>query len=234
MLFSLFSQIRAGAQIDIKIVIAQIVAILIIVFLVLPFHEWAHGITAYLLGDKSIKYSGRLTMNPLAHIDPFGALCLLLFGFGWAKPVPIDTRGFRYPRTYMAITAVMGPIANVLAAIVGGFIYYGILAFAGVPFMTSTAGSYVMEFFIYYIQINCFLAAFNIIPIPPLDGSKVLFSFFPQKWLIYIQKFSPYFFILIYALLFLGILSVPINFISNALINFVSNITSLPFKGILG
>lgn len=216
----LFSLIRG--QLDFQSAITQILAILIIVFLCLPFHEWAHGITAYALGDKSIKYSGRLTVNPIAHIDPFGALCLLLFNFGWAKPVPINTSYFKYPRTYMAITAIMGPVANIIAALVGGFVLRVLLLIFG-----TTLSQYVLMFFAYYIQINCFLAAFNIIPIPPLDGSKVLFSFLPEKWLMYIGQFSRYFFIIIYLLLFTGILSVPINFISNGLIKFVALVTGI-------
>ena len=96
-------------------IFADILAVLAIVFLILPFHEWAHAQTAYLLGDKGIKARGRLSLNPLSHIDPIGALMLLLVGFGWAKPVPVDPRHFKHPKFGMAITALMGPVANVLA-----------------------------------------------------------------------------------------------------------------------
>lgn len=213
--------------------VIDVLVVLLIVFLVLPFHEWAHAFTASLLGDKSIKYTGRLTLNPLSHVDPFGALCLLLFGFGWAKPVPIDTRNFKYPRTYMAITALMGPVSNILAALVGGFIYYGVLAFAGTSFMANQFGHYIFEFLALYIQINITLAVFNIIPIPPLDGSKVLFSFLPEKALMWIGRYSQYMFIIIFILLFTGVLSVPMNFMSNALLKFVNTVTRLPFTALL-
>lgn len=228
----LFDLIRGNLTFQNALV--QIAAILVIVFLVLPFHEWAHAITAYKLGDTQIKGSGRLTLNPLVHIDIFGSLCLLLFNFGWAKPVPINSRDFKHPRTYMAITAVMGPVANIFAALAGALIYYAILAFAGVAFITSSFGVYVAYFFSFYIQINCFLAAFNILPIPPLDGSKVLFAFLPESVLYKIQRFSMYFFIIIYLLLWTGILSVPINFISNGLINMVDFLGRLPFSALLG
>ena len=97
-------------NIDFFSIVAQILAVLLIIFLILPLHEWAHAFTASLLGDKSIKYRGRLSLNPLSHIDPLGALCMLLFGFGWAKPVPIDPRNFKNSKIGMAVTAVMGPV----------------------------------------------------------------------------------------------------------------------------
>lgn len=126
MLSLLLNGIRNG-NLDFGSVIAEILAVLVIIFLILPFHEWAHAFTASLLGDKAVKGRGRLSINPLSHIDPMGALCMLLFGFGWAKPVPIDPRNFKNPKVGMAITAIMGPIANIVAAFVGLLIYYPII-----------------------------------------------------------------------------------------------------------
>ena len=130
MLSLLLNGIRNG-NLDFGSVIAEILAVLVIIFLILPFHEWAHAFTASLLGDKAVKGRGRLSINPLSHIDPMGALCMLLFGFGWAKPVPIDPRNFKNPKVGMAITAIMGPIANIVAAFVGLLIYYPIILFTG-------------------------------------------------------------------------------------------------------
>ena len=110
----MLSQLLSG-NFTIQTIIAEILAVLVIIFLILPFHEWAHAQTAYLLGDKGIKQRGRLSLNPLSHIDPVGALAMLFIGFGWAKPVPVDARYFKNPKVGMAITAFMGPVANLIA-----------------------------------------------------------------------------------------------------------------------
>ena len=216
-------------QLDFTTAIVEVLAILMIVFIVLPFHEWAHAFTAMKLGDTSIKYRGRLTLNPLAHIDPFGALALLLFGIGWAKPVPIDTRNFKRPKLYMAITALMGPVANVAAAMAGGLILNALYAFAPGFLLENTFGGYVLTFLSYYITINAFLAVFNFIPIPPLDGSKVLFCWLPDQWVAKIYQYQMYISIVFMALLFSNVLDAPLNFLSNYIIRFVMWLTGLPF-----
>ena len=159
-----------GGAVDPLSVIIQILATLVIVFLALPLHELAHGWVAYKLGDPTAKYEGRLTLNPLASIDPMGAMFLLLFGIGWAKPVPIDSRYFKNPRSGVALTSLAGPAANLLASYVGCVIYYAIAAFA--PYNAFV--HYVLLFFSYFSFINAVLAVFNLVPLPPLDGSKIL------------------------------------------------------------
>ena len=225
MLFSLL-----GGQLDFTSAIVEILAILVIVFLVLPFHEWAHAFTASKLGDTSIKYRGRLTLNPLAHVDPFGALALLLFGFGWAKPVPVDPRSFKKPKLGMGIVALMGPVANIVAAIAGGLIFQAIAKFAPQFFAGQGAGYYVYLFLSFYVQINVRLAVFNLLPIPPLDGSKILFVFLPDKAVAWFYRYQQIISIILIALLWVGVLSVPLNFLSNHLLNFVNWITALPFS----
>lgn len=214
-------------------IVIHILAILMIIFLVLPFHEWAHAWVASLLGDTSIKYRGRLSLNPLSHIDYMGALCLLLFGFGWAKPVPVDDRYFKNPKVGMAITALAGPLANIVAAMVGGFVFYGVVYLAP-AFIGTTVGYYMLMFLEYYIVINCSLAVFNLLPIPPLDGSKILFAFLPDKWVYKFYQYQQYFTIALFVLLWVGVFDIPLSFLQNAVTGFVSTVCSLPFKLISG
>ena len=224
----LFSLLRGN--LDFTAALTQVLAILVIVFLVLPFHEWAHAFTALKLGDTSVKYRGRLTLNPMAHIDPFGALALLLFGFGWAKPVPIDPRNFKNPKLGMGVVALMGPVANIVAAIVGGLIFHAIAAFAPTFFTGESFGYYLNLFLVFYIQINVSLAVFNLLPIPPLDGSKILFVFLPDRAVAWFYRYQNIISIVLIALLWMGVLSIPLNFLSKYVLTFVNWITALPFS----
>lgn len=225
MLFSLFS-----GQLDFYTAVSEVLAILVIIFLVLPFHEWAHAITASKLGDTSIKYRGRLTLNPMAHIDPFGALALLLFGFGWAKPVPVDASRFKKPKLGMGIVALMGPVANIVAAIVGDLIFHAVNAFAPTFFSGQGFGYYVYLFLSFYVLINIRLAVFNLLPIPPLDGSKILFIFLPDRAVAWFYRYQQIISIVLIGLLWFGMLTVPLNFLSNYLLKFVDWLTALPFS----
>lgn len=218
-------------------VVIYILSTLTIIFLILPFHEWAHAFVASKLGDTSVKQRGRLSLNPMSHIDYMGALFMLLFGFGWAKPVPVDDRRFKNPKLGMAITAFAGPLANVVAAFVGGLIYYAVV-FAvyktnPVLISTSTALAYFRMFISFYISSNCMLAVFNLIPWPPLDGSKIVFPLLPDKWVHKFYQYQQYFYIVLMVLLFTGILSAPINSLSNSLAGFVSDVCFMPFKAFL-
>ncbi|MBQ6336029.1 MAG: site-2 protease family protein [Ruminococcus sp.] len=225
MLFSLFR-----GQLDFQTAVAQILAILVIVFLVLPFHEWAHALTASKLGDTSIKYRGRLTLNPIAHVDPIGALALLLFGFGWAKPVPVDPRNFKKPKAGMALVALMGPVANLVAALVGLLIFNLLSVTTGNFMMTNTFGIVVYTFLSFYVTINIRLAVFNLLPIPPLDGSKILFLFLPDRWVAKFYQYQQIISIALIALLWAGVLSVPLDFLSGLLGKGLSWLAWLPFS----
>ena len=143
----------------------------------LSFHEFSHGYSAYLLGDNTARNMGRLSVNPLRHLDPFGFISLLLFGFGWAKPVPVNPYAFRSVdgKTGMLLTAMAGPMSNILLC----FICVGALSL--IPLRVLYAASWFYGFLTYMIWINASLAFFNLIPVPPLDGSKILFGLFPDR-----------------------------------------------------
>ena len=157
----------------------------------LSIHEFAHGYAAYKLGDHTAANFGRLTLNPIKHIDPVGALFMVLFRFGWAKPVPISTRYFKKPRRDMALSALAGPISNLLLCIIGAFLaafsWKLTLHLSLVPasdFWFKFA-NWTAIFFNLFFSINIGLAIFNLIPIPPLDGSKLLGIALPAR--IYVK-----------------------------------------------
>lgn len=226
MINELFSLMRGNG--DFFTIVIHLCAILMVIFLVLPFHEWAHAWVASLLGDTNIKYRGRLSLNPMSHIDYMGALCLLLFGFGWAKPVPVDPRNFKNPKSGMAIVALAGPLANVVAAFAGGIVFQALINLT-VGFVETTVGWYILLFLQYYIGLNCSLAVFNLLPIPPLDGSKILFAFLPDRLVYKFYQYQHIFSIVLIALLFVGILEIPLDFLQHWLMCFINYICGFPY-----
>lgn len=201
---------------------------LFIIFAILPVHEFAHGWMAKKLGDNTARYQGRLTMNPLAHVDPMGALFILFFGFGWAKPVPVNPYNFKNRKRDMAFTALAGPVSNVLVAVLGAFLYYAIFLLFPVQLTQTTV--YVAYFFNTFISINIGLAVFNLLPIPPLDGSRIFSAILPDKWVFKMAQYEQYIFIGLFLLMFTGVLNPVTNFFEQYVTQGVLWLASLPFR----
>ncbi len=191
---------------------------LLIIFTILPVHECAHAYAAHKMGDETAYMSGRMTLNPIAHLDIFGAIFLVLFGFGWAKPVPVNPRNFRDYKKGTAITAAAGPLSNLACAAIGMFllriINYIPVCFA-ISEATYNALYYVFLAIYYFISVNLSLAIFNLIPIPPLDGSRILSVFAPYKVNAWLARYQRYIYIGFMILLFTGILTTPLNWLIN-------------------
>ncbi len=201
--------------------IIQYVLILPVILLALSIHETAHGYIAYKLGDPTARSLGRLTLNPLKHLDVFGFLCMLFFHFGWAKPVPVNARYFKKPRRDMALTSAAGPLANVLLALIFAALLRIEILFVDLFFVediTSSTGFNmlcVLNYILYMgVLLNISLAIFNLIPIPPFDGSRIAYVFLPQKLYFYVMKYEQY--IMIGILLLLWFVPFFSNLISSA------------------
>ena len=154
------------------------------VLIAITFHEFAHGYAAYKLGDNTAKNQGRLSLNPLAHLDPIGTLMLLVAGFGWGKPVEVEPRNYTRKISMEkgeAIVSLAGPLMNFILAIIFTLIYCAIYKFTDLTFKISTIGTIIIALLQYTISINIGLGVFNLIPLPPLDGSKIIMPFLPYK-----------------------------------------------------
>lgn len=180
-------------------------------------HELSHGYTAYLLGDDTAKQRGRLTLNPLKHLDPMGLLMLAVFHVGWAKPVPINMFRFKNPKRDMAITALAGPVSNLIIAVVFMLLYGAFY----IPLRLSEAGNYVLIMLQLTVYISLGLAMFNFIPIPPLDGSKVLFSFLNDKSYIKLMQYEKYGSLLMLVLVASGVLGKPLTMLIDSVYELV-------------
>ncbi|MDF2946711.1 MAG: peptidase family protein [Bacillales bacterium] len=164
----------------------------IIISLVIAFsvHEFAHAYTAYKFGDNTAAREGRLTLSPRSHIDPIGAIAIFLLGFGWARPVPVNPRNFKNPRTAGILVSLAGPASNLILATIGMFILIQLVKL-GIS-DGSNYGSTLTDFFQVFIQLNVILFVFNLLPIPPLDGYRIIFDLVPRRVQWTLNKYEAY------------------------------------------
>ena len=235
MLNSLFG--KGMSTIDIAFLLLSIPAVVFS----LSFHEAAHGYTAGKMGDQTARFHGRVTLNPLKHLDPIGALSMLFFGIGWAKPVPVNPRNFKNPKKGMALTGLAGPVSNLILAF-GSLLIYRIIAAIvplsvffekGLLYYRPGAFSvidFVAMFFMNMASLNIGLAVFNLIPVPPFDGSRVFYFLLPDRYYFGVMRYERTIMVVTMVLLLVGVLDVPLAFVRQILIRLFEFIIGLvPF-----
>lgn len=217
----MLNAIRSGDPITILL---HAFSILVMIFVVFPVHESSHALAAKLLGDDTAERQGRISLNPFAHLDLVGTIGIALLGVGWAKPVPVDTRRcikVKSQRAAMAITAAAGPLANIVSSLVFMIIMKIILVSVE---MTQTT-YYIVLALSLIIDIDLYNGVFNLLPIPPFDGSRVFLAFLPNKYYFAIMKYERYILYAVLILLWTGILSIPFNFLADAVYSLLDLMT---------
>ncbi len=200
----------------------------------LTIHELSHGAVAYALGDPTAKNAGRLTFNPIRHIDPFGLLLMITAQVGWAKPVPVDMRYFKKPKRDMALTALAGPASNFILAwlfllLAGGAERLWESLFWTGPEWALTVSYYLFQFLVNAAVLSVGLGVFNLFPVPPLDGSRILFALFPDKVYFAVMRYERYIMVAMLVLVWLGALDGPLTFLITRAVNFLCTISFFPY-----
>lgn len=205
-----------------------------VILIALSFHESAHGWMAERLGDKTARWNGRITMNPVRHFDPIGMLSMLFLGIGWAKPVPINPRNFENPKKGMAITGLAGPVSNLILGF-GGMLVLRIAeeAFAAIGPVSQEVYflmTLVATFFSLFATINVSLAVFNLIPVPPFDGSRIFYFLLPDRLYFSVMRYERVIMMIVILAAFSGLLSVPLSWASGKILQLFDFIIGLvPF-----
>ncbi len=209
---------------DLLTVIISFFSVFVIIFLCFPIHECAHALVAKILGDDTAERQGRVTLNPLAHIDPMGAICMCICCIGWAKPTPVDLRNCRKTsmRTANVLVSLAGPLSNIILALIV-MIIFKIMIVAGA--LAGESATYIALGLNQIIQINIFLGIFNLIPIPPFDGYHILASFLPAKSVYFMEKNGQIINFIVFVLLISDVLDRPLMFLETGVYNFLDLIT---------
>ena len=203
------AQLQWGRLLDMAVMAAAAV-------LCITVHETCHGLAAWAMGDPTAKRAGRLSLNPLKHVDPVGLLLLVVARFGWAKPVPINPGYFKRPKLGMALSALAGPVSNVLLSAIAAAGYTVSMFYAA--YLEQPVLEWMGSFFYYIFYLSAGLAVFNLLPLPPLDGSKVVFSFLPENWYWQLMRYERYGMYALMVLLLTGALDTPLDHLRDGLI----------------
>ncbi len=232
--------IRNGFTTD---TIIQLLALVFVVFCVTPIHEFSHALAANALGDQTPRLSGRLTVNPMAHIDFMGAILLFVVGIGWGKPVMVNMRNFKMKnkKAGMALVAFAGPLSNIIMAFFSLLLMFIVIRVSGTGVLSGgeiyvnndAEGSLaynLIRFLMFAASINISLAVFNLLPVPPLDGSRLISLILPDKYYFKVMQYERYIAIGVMVLAFIGVLGVPISFLSGILFKALTYLASFPLK----
>lgn len=188
-------------------------------------HETCHGLAAWWMGDDTAKRMGRLSLNPLRHVDIVGLIMMAVARFGWAKPVPVDMRKFKNPRAGMALTALAGPVSNVLLALLAMLLRAVVLVFY---YRAASQGiwKWLLMFLEYTAVLSAGLAVFNLFPVPPLDGSKVLFALLPDRAYAKLMRYERFGMVLLVVLLLTNVLDAPLYALRGGLLDGLTALTN--------
>lgn len=221
MLYTVIKQAENLSFFGLLFVILSYVALVLVM---LPLHELAHAFVATKMGDQTARWHGRLTFNPFAHLDRWGTVMLFLFGFGYAKPVPVNPSNFKNPNRGMALVALAGPVSNLLMAAFSMVLYRIMLALSLPISVLFVARLILIDVF---TMVNLNLAVFNLLPIPPLDGSRIFASVLPARWVSTMEYYSNYVTIALLALIAFGALDRPLGLLTGFLFRILCIITGL-------